>query len=168
MEPSWDIKWPKQGFCQAKSNRKKPSCHFSNAMENTHRNPGFLPSFDGGFSSAMLVYWSFCWRTLEVSSFCNWVVAPYIPSMIYFNRKKVCARWRFVMTWSVPDRFIMFILHGRCGTVNIHPVLNLINQKSSSRGGIDQNHVDKKILGGKGLQYEDSTSIAFVWPVYLL
>ena len=29
-----------------------------------------------------------------------------------------------------------------------------------------QNHVDKKILGGKGLQYEDSTSITFVRPVY--
>ena len=28
---------------------------------------------------------------------------------------------------SVPDRFIMSILRGRCGTVNYHPVLNLIN-----------------------------------------
>ena len=28
---------------------------------------------------------------------------------------------------SVPDRFIMSILCGRCGTVNYHPVLNLIN-----------------------------------------
>ena len=33
----------------------------------------------------------------------------------------------WVMTWSVPDRFIMSILRGRCGTVNYHPVLNLIN-----------------------------------------
>ena len=32
----------------------------------------------------------------------------------------------WVMTWSVPDRIIMSILRGRCGTVNIHPVLNLI------------------------------------------
>ena len=32
-----------------------------------------------------------------------------------------------VMTWSIPDRFIMSILRGRCGTVNYHPVLNLIN-----------------------------------------
>ena len=32
-----------------------------------------------------------------------------------------------VMTWSVPDRFIMSILRGRCGTVNIRPVLNLIH-----------------------------------------
>ena len=28
---------------------------------------------------------------------------------------------------SVPDRFIMSILRGRCGTVNYRPVLNLIN-----------------------------------------
>ena len=49
----------------------------------------------------------------------------------------------WVMTWSVPDRFIMSILHGRCGTVNIHPALD-----------------------GKGLQDEDSTSIT-VKPVYL-
>ena len=28
---------------------------------------------------------------------------------------------------SVPDRFIMSILRGRCGTVNYPPVLNLIN-----------------------------------------
>ena len=28
---------------------------------------------------------------------------------------------------SVPDRFIMSILRGRCGTVNYHPALNLIN-----------------------------------------
>ena len=28
---------------------------------------------------------------------------------------------------SVPDRFIMSILRGRCGTVNYHPVLKLIN-----------------------------------------
>ena len=37
--------------------------------------------------------------------------------------------------------------------------------KSFSRGEIDQNHVDKRILGGKGLQYEGSTSITFVRPV---
>ena len=33
----------------------------------------------------------------------------------------------WVMTWSVPDRFIMSILRGRCGTVNYHFFLNLIN-----------------------------------------
>ena len=33
----------------------------------------------------------------------------------------------WVMTWSVPDRIIMSILRGRCGMVNIHPVLNLTN-----------------------------------------
>ena len=37
--------------------------------------------------------------------------------------------------------------------------------KSFSGGEIDQNHVDERILGGKGLQYEDSTSITFVRPV---
>ena len=69
---------------------------------------------------------------------------------------------------SVPDRFIMSILRGRCGTVNYHPVSNLINKKAFSGGKSDRNHVDKRILGGKGLQYEDSTSITFVWPVHLL
>ena len=40
--------------------------------------------------------------------------------------------------------------------------------KKVFRGGgkSDQNHVDKRILGGKGLQYEDSTSITFVRPVH--
>ena len=33
----------------------------------------------------------------------------------------------WVMAWSVPDRFIMSMLRGRCGMVNYHPVLNLIN-----------------------------------------
>ena len=61
----------------------------------------------------------------------------------------------------------MSILRGRCGTVNSQhtPGLKFNKLKSFSRGEIDQNHVDKRILGGKGLQYEDSTSIAFVRPV---
>ena len=47
------------------------------------------------------------------------------------------------MTWSVPDRIIMSILRGRCGTVNIHPVLIKFNKlKSFSRVEIDQDHVD--------------------------
>ena len=55
----------------------------------------------------------------------------------------------------------MSILRGRCGTVNSQhtPGLKFNKLKSFSRGEIDQNHVDKRILGGKGLQYEDSTSI---------
>ena len=39
--------------------------------------------------------------------------------------------------------------------------------KSFSGVEIDQNHVDKRILGGKGLQYEDSTCTTFVRPVYV-
>ena len=58
----------------------------------------------------------------------------------------------WVMTWSVSDRFIMSILRGMWAKVNYHPVLNLINKKSFSRVEIDQNHDDKRILGGKGLQ----------------
>ena len=46
------------------------------------------------------------------------------------------------------------------------PIAKAIWGKSFPRGEIDQNHVDKRILGGKGLQYEDSTSITFVQPVY--
>ena len=57
----------------------------------------------------------------------------------------------WVMTWSVPDRIIMSILRGRCGTVNIHPVLNLINYiKSFSRVEIDRTHVDLKDSRRKG------------------
>ena len=67
---------------------------------------------------------------------------------------------------SVADRFIMSILRGRCGAANYHPVLSLINKTDFPWGKSDQNHVDKRILGGKGLQYEDSTSITFVRPVF--
>ena len=47
----------------------------------------------------------------------------------------------------------MSILRGRCGTVNYHPVsprLKFDKLKSFSGVEIDQNHVDKRILGGKG------------------
>ena len=44
----------------------------------------------------------------------------------------------------------MFILRGRCGTVNYHPVLKFNKLKSFSGVETDQNHVDKRILGGKG------------------
>ena len=49
-----------------------------------------------------------------------------------------------------PDRFIMSILRGRCGTVNYHPVSRFNKLKSFSGEEIDQNHVAKRILGGKG------------------
>ena len=57
-------------------------------------------------------------------------------------------------------------LRGTCGTVNYHPALK--NQKAFPWEKSDQNHVDKRILGGKGLRYEDSTNIIFVRPVYIL
>ena len=66
---------------------------------------------------------------------------------------------------SVVDRFIISILLGRCGTVNCHPVFKRINKTDYPRGKSDQNHVDKRILAGKRLQYEDSTSTTFVRPV---
>ena len=50
------------------------------------------------------------------------------------------------------------------GQYSSHFKFNKLN--SFSRGEIDQNHVDKRILRGKGLQYEDSTSKPFVRPVY--
>ena len=57
---------------------------------------------------------------------------------------------------SVPDRFIMSILRGRCGTVNYHPVLYKINKlKSFSGVEIDQ----------KGFAVQESRSITFVRPV---
>ena len=82
------------------------------------------------------------------------------------------------MTWSVPDRSIMSSLRGRCGTVNIHPVFKFnklkafpgekLTRNMAFRGGkltrimafpggeIDQNHVDKRILGGKGLKTQQA------------
>ena len=39
--------------------------------------------------------------------------------------------------------------------------------KSLSQWEIHPNHVDKRVLGGNGLQYQDSTSITFVRPVYV-
>ena len=59
------------------------------------------------------------------------------------------------MTWSVPDRSIMSSLRGRCGTVNIHPVFKF-NKLKAFPGEIDQNHVDKRILGGKGLKTQQA------------
>ena len=41
-----------------------------------------------------------------------------------------------------------------------------VGNKSFSGVEIDQNHVDKGILEGKCLQYEDSSSVTFGWPVY--
>ena len=56
---------------------------------------------------------------------------------------------------SLPDRVFTSILRGRCGTVKLlyHPVLDF---NKLLGGKPDQNHVCKRILGGKGLQYEDS------------
>ena len=56
------------------------------------------------------------------------------------------------MTWSVPDRIIMSILRGRCGTVNIHLVSNLINSKAFPGWKLTRIMLTKRILGGKGLQ----------------
>ena len=55
---------------------------------------------------------------------CNPGIASY---MILQQEESLRLLKVWVMTWSVPDRIIMSILRGRCGTVNIHPVLNLIN-----------------------------------------
>jgi len=44
----------------------------------------------------------------------------------------------------------------------ITPSFKFNKLKRIFRGEIDQNHVDKRILWRKGLQYEDSTSITFV------
>ena len=54
------------------------------------------------------------------------------------------------MTWSVPDRIIMSILHGRCGTVNIHSVLNLINSRAFPGWKLTRIMLTKRILEEKG------------------
>ena len=56
--------------------------------------------------------------------------------------------------------FAWQVWHGQCS-----PGFKFNKLKSFSRGEIDQNHVDERILWGKGLQYEDSASITFVRPV---
>ena len=71
----------------------------------------------------------------------------------------------WVTTWSIPDRFIMSIFAWRVWHGQYSPGFKFNKLKSFSRGKIDQNHVNKRILGGKGLQYEDSRSITFVLPV---
>ena len=48
------------------------------------------------------------------------------------------------MTWSVPDRFRQ-VWHGQ-----LSPRFKFNKLKSFSGVEIDQNHVDKRILGGKG------------------
>lgn len=70
------------------------------------------------------------------------------------------------MTLSAPDRFIVSSLRGRCGMVDqCSPGCKINKLKSFARGEIDQNHVDERILGGEGLQYEGSTSMTFVRAV---
>ena len=49
--------------------------------------------------------------------------------------------------------------------VQLSPGFEFNKLKGLSWGKSDQNNVDKRILGGKGLQYKDSTSITFVRPV---
>ena len=51
----------------------------------------------------------------------------YIISYILQQEETLRLLKVWVMTWSVPDRIIMSILRCTCGTVNIHPVLNLID-----------------------------------------
>ena len=63
----------------------------------------------------------------------------------------------------------MSILRGRCGTVKLSPGFRIKTKKVFSGGGkSDQNHVDKRILEGKGSQYEDSTSIRNFCPASAL
>ena len=78
----------------------------------------------------------------------------------HFNRKKVCACWMFE-SWLGLCRIDLscpFCVAGVAPSTYIRFKKKL---KSFSRGEIDKSHVDKRILGGKGLQYEDSTSITF-------
>ena len=67
---------------------------------------------------------------------------------------------------SVPDRFIVSIFRGRCGTVKLSPRFKVIKLIAIPGWKSDQNNVDQRLLEGKGLQYEGSTSITFVRPVY--
>ena len=76
----------------------------------------------------------------------------------------------WVMTWNLRriDFSCPFCAAG-VGRSNYHPVLKSINYVRRYSGKkTDQNHVDKRILGGKGLQYKDSTSITFVRPVHII
>ena len=75
-----------------------------------------------------------------------------------------------VMTWNLCriDLSCPFCVAGVARSITTRFQIYIINKKAFSGGKSDQNHVDKRILGGKGLQYEESTSITFVRPVYLL
>ena len=81
-------------------------------------------------------WWDWESETVTLSRYSGWlpVDRKWRADSIYWSRLHILQQEEslrllkvWVMTWSVPDRIIMSILHGRCGTVNIHPVLNLIN-----------------------------------------
>ena len=73
----------------------------------------------------------------------------------YITRKKVCASWRFeswleICAGSIYHvHFAWQVWHGQ-----LSPRFKFNKLKSFSGVEIDQNHVDKRILGGKGLQYK--------------
>ena len=48
----------------------------------------------------------------------------------------------------------MSILRGRCGTVKLSPRFKVNKLKAIPGWKSDQDHVDKRILGGKGLNYK--------------
>ena len=77
----------------------------------------------------------------------------------------------WVMTWNLCriDCSCPFCVAG-VGRSNYHPVLESKLRRYSPGGGgkSDQNHVDKRILEGKGSQYEDSTSIRNFCPASAL
>ena len=64
--------------------------------------------------------------------------------------------------------FCLSSMGGTCFCVFVLPSPNFPSEFTTAKwwGKPSQNHVDKRILGGKGLQYEDSTRTTFVRPVY--
>ena len=77
------------------------------------------------------------------------------PKKIQKSRMKVCASWRFdswleICAGSIYHvHFAWQVWHGQ-----LSPRFKINKLKSFSGVEIDQNHVDKRILGGKGLQYK--------------
>ena len=76
-------------------------------------------------------------------------------AMAYITRKKVCASWRFESWLEICAgsiyyvHFVWQVWHGQ-----LSPRFKFNKLKSFSGVEIDQDHVDKRILRGKGLQYK--------------
>ena len=102
-------------------------------------------------------------KSLESWHLSDLMMRPFLPVwgpenwgvLFIHHQEEVCASWRFeswleICAGSIYHvHFAWQVWHGQ-----LPPRFKFNKLKSFSGVEIDQNHVDKRILGGKGLQYK--------------